>query len=77
MIDAKITSDAAAENPKSAESSETKPLLFDIRAAARALSMSVVSIRKLIRQGRLKRLENFRKILISASELERFASTAE
>lgn len=62
------------ENNKISEPEpQPKPLLLDIRAAARALSMSVVSIRKLIRQGRLKRLENFRKILIPISELERFA----
>jgi hypothetical protein len=76
MIDKKIKSDGAADNPKSATSGAAK-LLYDIRAAAERLSMSVVSVRKLIRQGRLKRLEQFRKILIHASELERFASTAE
>lgn len=76
MIDAKIKSDAAAENPKSAANGAAR-LLFDIRAAAERLSMSVVSVRKLIRQGRIKRLDQFRKILIHASELERFAATAE
>jgi len=72
-----IKSEAAAVNPKSAANGAATPLLFDIRAAALALSMSVVSIRKLVRQRRLKRLENFRKILIPASELERFAASAE
>ena len=76
MKPVQTNSDASAENPKPAASCAAK-LLFDIKAAAERLSMSVVSIRKLIRQGRLKRLENFRKILISASELERFAGTAE
>jgi hypothetical protein len=72
-----IKSDAAAENPKSVASGAATPLLLDIRAAAQALSMSVVSVRKLVRQRRLKRLENFRKVLISGSELQRFAQTAE
>jgi hypothetical protein len=53
------------------------PLLFDIRAAARLLSMSAGSIRKLIRQQRLRRIVNFRKILISEAELQRFAASAE
>lgn len=69
-------SDTAAENPKSAANGAPVTLLCDIRTAARMLSMSVVSIRKLIRQGRIKRLENFRKVLIHANELERFAATA-
>jgi hypothetical protein len=70
-------SDTVAENSKSAANSAATPLLFDIRAAAQALSMSVVSVRKLVRQRRLKRLENFRKVLISGSELQRFATPAE
>lgn len=53
-----------------------QPLLLDIYAAAQRLSMSVVSCRKLIRQNRLRRVPDFRKILIPASELERFAATA-
>ena len=69
----KINSDAAAENPKSATSGAPK-LLFDVREAAARLSISVVSIRKLIRQNRLRRIPDFRKILISESELQRFAT---
>ena len=72
----KTSSDTVAENPKTAANGAAK-LLYNIKEAAARLSMSVVSIRKLIRQGRLKRLENFRKILIPASELERFATTCE
>lgn len=53
------------------------PLLYDIHATAERLSMSVVSIRKLIRARRLKRIPDFRKILISESELQRFAASAE
>lgn len=70
-----IKSDAAAENPKSAANNAPK-LLFDVRESAARLSVSVVSIRKLIRQQRLKRVADFRKILISESELQRFAATA-
>lgn len=50
------------------------PLLFDIHATAQRLCMAPVSVRKLIRQGRLKRLGDFRKILISEIELQRFAA---
>jgi hypothetical protein len=51
-----------------------QPLLHDIYSAAARLSMSVVSVRKLIRQGRLRRIPDFRKILIAESELQRFAA---
>ncbi|MGA2178859.1 MAG: helix-turn-helix domain-containing protein [Verrucomicrobiota bacterium] len=50
------------------------PVLFNITVTAKRLSMSVVSVRKLIRQERLHRLPNFRHILISESELQRFAN---
>ena len=53
------------------------PLLYDIHATAQRLCMSPVSVRNLIRQRRLKRLGDFRKILISENELQRFAATAE
>jgi excisionase family DNA binding protein len=69
----KIKSDAVAESSKSAANGATK-LLFDVREAAARLSVSVVSIRKLIRQRRLKRVADFRKILISEAELQRFAT---
>jgi excisionase family DNA binding protein len=67
-----IKSDAAAENPNSAANGAPK-LLFDVREAAARLSVSVVSIRKLLRQNRIKRVADFRKILISEAELQRFA----
>jgi excisionase family DNA binding protein len=69
----KNSSDAAAENAKPAASVAPK-LLFDVREAAARLSVSVVSIRKLIRQNRLRRVPDFRKILISDAELQKFAS---
>ena len=50
------------------------PLLHDIRGVAARLSMSPVSVRKLVRQNRLKRVSDFRKILISEAELQRFAA---
>lgn len=64
-------SDAAAET-KPATNNVAK-LLYDIRESAACLSMSVVSVRKLVRQNRLRRVADFRKVLIPASELERFA----
>jgi excisionase family DNA binding protein len=76
MAQPKIISDAAAENPKPAANGAPK-LLFDVREAAARLSVSVVSIRKLIRQGRIRRVPDFRKILIPQPELEKFASVAE
>jgi len=53
------------------------PLLWDIGQAAARLNISVPSCRKLIRQQRLRRIVNFRKILISESELQRFAATVQ
>ena len=61
-----------AENA-TATSNATAKLLFDVREAAARLSISVVSVRKLIRQKRLKRVPDFRKVLISDGELKRFA----
>jgi excisionase family DNA binding protein len=55
----------------------TGKLLFNVNEAAARLSVSVVSIRKLIRQNRLRRVPNFRKILISDAELHKFAAIAE
>jgi hypothetical protein len=71
-----VKSEAAPESLKSAANGAPK-LLFDIRESASRLSMSPVSIRKLIRQRRIQRLADFRKILIPASELERFANAAQ
>jgi hypothetical protein len=53
---------------------QPQPLVWDVRGAARRLSISPVTIRKLVRQGRLARLPNIRKLLIPESELQRFAS---
>jgi len=69
----KNSSDDAAETAESATNGAAK-LLFDVREAAARLSVSVVSIRKLLRQKRLHRVPDFRKILISDSELRRFAA---
>lgn len=60
-------------NAKNANGAAT-PLLHDIRAAAARLSMSPVSIRKLVRQKRLRRVPDFRKILIPETELQHFAA---
>jgi hypothetical protein len=55
----------------------TGKLLFDVNAAAQRLSISVVSVRKLIRARRIRRVPNFRKILVSDAELQKFAASAE
>ncbi len=68
---AKIDAEPANNNEVPASGPK---LLCDIHESASRLSMSVGSVRKLIRQRRIQRLTDFRKILISASELERFAS---
>jgi excisionase family DNA binding protein len=68
-----IKPDTTAENMKPVGNNAPK-LLFDVREAAARLSVSVVSIRKLIRQQRIKRVADFRKILISENELQRFAA---
>jgi excisionase family DNA binding protein len=51
-------------------------LLFDVNEAAQRLSISVVSVRKLIRARRIRRIPDFRKILISDAELRKFAASA-
>jgi hypothetical protein len=58
------------------ETDQPPPLLWDIHAAAKRLSVSVVTVRKLIRQQRLARVPNVRKILIPDVSLRRFANTA-
>lgn len=70
----KITSGSAPDNQYAASAA---PLLLDIPTTAQQLSMSQVSVRKLVRAGRLKRIAAFRKILIPATELARFASATE
>jgi excisionase family DNA binding protein len=76
MKEIETNSEAAAENPKSATNGAAK-LLFDVNEAAARLNVSVVSCRKLLRQGRLKRIANFRKILIPESSMQEFAATVE
>ncbi len=53
-----------------------QPLLLDINAAAQRLSLAPVTIRKLIRQQRLARVPNIRKLLIPEISLRQFAATA-
>ena len=76
MITHKIKSDTATESQQLAANGAPK-LLFDVRESAARLSVSVVSIRKLLRQNRLHRVPNFRKILVSEAELQKFAATTE
>jgi hypothetical protein len=72
---ARHASDATAERSKPLPNSDGR-LLCDIDQAAALLSVSPISIRKLIRRNRLSRIPNFRKILISYDEVRRFAATA-
>ena len=62
-------------NPET-QTNQPPPLLWDIYAAAQLLSVSPVTIRKLVRQQRLARVPNIRKVLIPDSSLQRFANSA-
>jgi hypothetical protein len=55
---------------------EPPPLLWDIHAAAKRLSVSPQTVRKLLRQQRLEKVPNIRKILIPDLSLQRFANSA-
>jgi len=48
-------------------------LLFPIREAASRLSLSTISIRRLVRRRLLKPVPGVRKLLFSENELQRFA----
>ena len=58
------------------ETIQPPPLLWDIYDAAKRLSVSPVTIRKLVRQQRLARVPNIRKVLIPDTSLLRFANSA-
>lgn len=60
----------AAESPVNV----APKLLYDVKGAAEQLSVSVPSIRKLIRQGRLPRVQGVRKILVPREALKNFAA---
>jgi hypothetical protein len=60
-----------------ANGAQSQPLLLDIYAAAQRLSVAPVTIRKLVRQQRLARVPNIRKLLIPENSLRQFAATAE
>jgi excisionase family DNA binding protein len=66
------------ENAKNTElkTNQPPPLLWDINTAAQRLSVSEVTIRKLVRQGRLARVPGVRKLLIPDVSLQRFANSA-
>lgn len=66
--------EAVADRSKPVPNAEGR-LLCDIDQAADLLSVSPVSVRKLIRRNRLTRIPNFGKILISYDELRRFAAS--
>ncbi len=51
------------------------PAGFKLRDAARYLSVSEISVRRLIARGLIKRNRALRHVLISRAELDRFLST--
>ncbi len=53
---------------------ETPKSLYKIAEAAQMLSLSVVSLRRLIKSGAIRAHRRTRHILISKGEIERFAS---
>jgi len=53
-----------------------QPLLHDIHAAAQRLSVSEPTIRKLVRQQRLAKVPDIRKLLIPDVSLQQFANSA-
>jgi len=55
----------------------SSPLLFNIKEAAKKLSMSVSSVRRLIDTRQLRRHPDFGRVLISSRELERFVKSLE
>jgi excisionase family DNA binding protein len=63
--------------PPELENITGTPLLLDVRGAAKRLSVSVVTIRKLVRSQRLARVPDIRKLLIPETSLRQFAETAE
>ncbi len=52
--------------------SAMNPQLFSVAEAAEALSISVWSVRHLVRTGQLARVRIGTRVLISAAELQRF-----
>ena len=59
------------------DSAQPQPLAWDVRGAASRLSISPVTVRKLVRQQRLARLPNIRKLLIPEDSLRKLVATAE
>ena len=78
MIDNEEIAPASAGKPLfEVNETQPQPLLLDIRAAAQRLSISSVTVRKLVRQRRLARVPGVRKLLIPEASCRRFAATAE
>lgn len=56
------------------KSADVQPIVFGLADSARLLCVSEISIHRLLRAGKLRRVAGLRKILIPRTELERFAS---
>ena len=61
-------------NTQNKGSTYTERHLFKLNEAAHMLSLSVVSLRRLIKSGTIRAHRRTRHILISRSEIERFAA---
>lgn len=63
--------------PPENENINGTPLLLDVRGAAQRLSISPVTVRKLVRSQRLSRVPDIRKLLIPETSLRQFAASAQ
>lgn len=50
------------------------PLVVTVAEAAAALKVSTWYVRKLIREGRIRRVEHMARVVIAKGELERFVN---
>jgi hypothetical protein len=66
-----------SQDNESNNGAQSQPLVWDVRGAAARLSISPVTVRKLVRQRRLARLPGIRKLLIPECSLRQLAGTAE
>ena len=65
------------ENNNNGAKSQPLVLVWDVRGAAEKLSVAIPTIRKWVRQGRLRRIKGCRKLLLPDEALREFVATAE
>ena len=56
---------------------DIQPVVFKLAESARYLGVSQVTVRRLVKKGRLKRLTFSRHVLITRAELDRFLAQAQ